>query len=334
MLVMRINVVFEYSRELAAAVFIETARRRTSMTLAVDGEQLSPAARRDALSALAVGESFVNGDTRIDARVRPAVESDFYAPIRVEVEGVDHVPDVAAAIDAAESALRCAVMCSNDFIDRRDAHVDAALDAPLDEWVTRDPERRVASWPAAYEPALCSDAPAIAERLAAAALAAAAMNADDAYARRQSEAAIYAADNEWTATHLDANARQRWLAGLLPTDEFLGAVREVAFASLANFPRYEKLRNDDIEHSDECDDVANAIVVSDDEPAAELTADEWDRFVAIREAINRDPAIPRGAKVEPLVRTISCACGQSAARKSVRVEVEYLGRMLSRKYGL
>jgi hypothetical protein len=114
---------------------------------------------------------------------------------------------------------------------------------------------------------------------------------------------------------------------LLAEEEVLDAIREQAYAPLADFPRYRKIRYNDIEHTEEC--YGESALDCDTEAAGSLSAAEYDLWVAI------ERAAPQGAELSALAHSCTCrACEAGLIRKSVRVTLEVGELAFTREYAL
>jgi hypothetical protein len=133
---------------------------------------------------------------------------------------------------------------------------------------------------------------------------------------------------EWLDVHATENQRQRHDAGLLPEDEVLQSMADVAFLALSGEPRYEKLRASDVGHEENCYAPDPKFEASD---AESVTAEQWDRLQALR------ALAPDGAEVRARLHECWCsACdgGGIERRFGALVIVKRFGRRLRREYAL
>ena len=129
---------------------------------------------------------------------------------------------------------------------------------------------------------------------------------------------------EWIAEKGTDNQKGRAALNLLPEDEILDAMRDEAFAALDGFDRYEEIKKGDLGHEEYCASGVSCDVFD----AGELTADQFDRFDAIRKAIP-------SAAVSALVHSCKCqGCDATLDRDSVRVTLTVGSITFSREYSL
>lgn len=86
----------------------------------------------------------------------------------------------------------------------------------------------------------------------------------------------------WVETHGTQNQQERYAAGLLPEDEAINGLRDLAFAPLGKLPKYQKIDADCLRHHDECEfgDVKFDIYDS-----AEASETQWETIKSIRAAL-------------------------------------------------
>lgn len=136
----------------------------------------------------------------------------------------------------------------------------------------------------------------------------------------------------WIAKHGSDSMNARAVEGLLPEKELLHEVREWLFAPLVDFPRYERLDDGDARHADDC--YTGAPLAYKTADADELTAAEYERLKALREAAKR---LAEPAEVQAREHRVMCrhqACPAETMRRSVLVKVDWNGYPLSREYAL
>ena len=185
----------------------------------------------------------------------------------------------------------------------------------------------VVAWQAEIDEANAAEQAADRERREAATRALEATAAAEAAAETQYQEA----SAEMVRVHGTANQRERLEADLLPDDERDLLVHDLVFAALAEFPRYRRLVRGDAPHVEGCgEDPFDVEFSSADE--TELTDEQWVALQAIRAAA---PLAVATAKVHK----VWCACENDDAapyglRWSVRVEIAWHGRTLTREYDL
>jgi hypothetical protein len=114
---------------------------------------------------------------------------------------------------------------------------------------------------------------------------------------------------------------------LLPEQEVLDAIRSETYAVLDAFPRYRKIRLEDIPHTDAC--YGDGTLDCETTAADGLCADEYDVYAEIGKAA------PAGARLEALVHACTCsACEAGLIRRSLRVVVQVGELIFSREYAL
>lgn len=121
---------------------------------------------------------------------------------------------------------------------------------------------------------------------------------------------------------------ERWQAERLPKSELTEALANVAFAAL-DLPRYEKLQDSDVEHSDECDDQSDTRVRTT-EYDGELDAEEWESWKTVKAAIEA-----AGFEAELRKAEIYCAtCRESHTRLQARATTTIGGINVMRNYAI
>jgi len=137
--------------------------------------------------------------------------------------------------------------------------------------------------------------------------------------------------NNWVETFGDGNQKGRLKLNLLPDDEVLAEIRDAVFAELGSFPRYEKIKGDEISCSCKYDDQEIEFNVTDSDSA---TPEDF-------ELLNRIMGIMPNAKV--VLRDHIGFCERchnndipdgEIQRKSILVTVEHGGFTLSREYSV
>lgn len=128
---------------------------------------------------------------------------------------------------------------------------------------------------------------------------------------------------------LSAEQWERYEAGVLPTKERDGAVRELLFAGVA-LPLYERLTADDLSH---CQDTEVSATVDDrDFGDLDLSADAFAAAKKIR------AAFAEHARLEAItwrVHRITCEdCDESAERTGARVTLRVNGHTYSREFAV
>ncbi len=95
--------------------------------------------------------------------------------------------------------------------------------------------------------------------------------------------------------------------------------------SLDSFPRYEKIKKGDLDHSEYCGAGISCSVLDADH----LTAEQYDQFAAIQKAA------PQGAKIEALAHECECKeCDAKLARLSAKVSLAVGAFAFTREYAL
>jgi hypothetical protein len=91
----------------------------------------------------------------------------------------------------------------------------------------------------------------------------------------------------WLVAHGTPDQVERFDAKLLDEDEYLDAMRDAAFAPLAEFPLYEKITGSQVRSvvDDEEDQYADCKPVFRSTPASTLTAAQWATLKAMRAAL-------------------------------------------------
>ncbi|MBB1125654.1 hypothetical protein [Thiospirillum jenense] len=131
----------------------------------------------------------------------------------------------------------------------------------------------------------------------------------------------------WVNEYMDDNARARFKLNLLPEDEILDAIRAAAYRSLDEFPRYRKIRFNDVDHSERCSGSQSLDCDTDD--AKHLTAAQFELYRQI------ETKAPPGAKLKALVHSCACeSCNAGLIRRSVQVVIPVGELLFSREYAL
>ena len=140
--------------------------------------------------------------------------------------------------------------------------------------------------------------------------------------RRKVEALDHFVENHGSATQI-AHLR----AGYMAEEDKLHLVRDSVFGGLSSFPRYAKLRPEDVDHEYGCEEVVCFKVI----PVPVLTGPQFEEFRQLQ------AAAPKGALLEPRLHTAVCqsdSCPGEASRYSIRITVEWNDRKLSREFSL
>ena len=137
--------------------------------------------------------------------------------------------------------------------------------------------------------------------------------------------------NNWVETFGDGNQKGRLKLNLLPDDEVLAGIRDAVFEELGSFPRYEKIKSDEIKCSCEYDYPEIEFNVTDSDSA---TPEDF-------ELLNRIMGIMPNAEVVLRDHIGFCErCNNNdipdgeIQRKSILVTVEHGGFTLSREYAV
>lgn len=154
-----------------------------------------------------------------------------------------------------------------------------------------------------------------------------AKEARDEAERLEREGRYATAVSEFVTVHCTANQQSRHAEGLLPEVELLTAIRDHAFAQLADFVRYSRLRASDLDHTaDDCESRFDA------QPLTALTAGEFETLAAIRDSA------PEGSAVEPRVHSAWCTSdtceARTVTRHSIKATIDWHGREFSREFAL
>jgi hypothetical protein len=185
----------------------------------------------------------------------------------------------------------------------------------------------VVAWQAEIDEANAAEQAADRERREAATRAQEATALAEAAARTQ----YLEAAAEMVRVHGSPNQRERLEADLLPEYERDLLVHDLVFAALAKFSRYQRLVADDAPHVEDCCEDASLVkFASADEYM--LTDAQWVELQAIRAAAPQAIATAKWHRVQC---TGDCANDDAALyglRWSVRVEIAWHGRTLSREY--
>ena len=138
------------------------------------------------------------------------------------------------------------------------------------------------------------------------------------------------------------NQRERYAAGMLPEDELSQLARDELFKMLQGMPRwaFSKMR-ESLARTFKHDRLCQMKTTGDYEASelAELTHDEWARLKIIRETcevIEKHPWLTNGrgkVSVRGTSHWFSCKhCSAEVVKSSVKVEIEWAGRTLTREY--
>ncbi|MFZ3047158.1 MAG: hypothetical protein WA151_14700 [Desulfatirhabdiaceae bacterium] len=129
----------------------------------------------------------------------------------------------------------------------------------------------------------------------------------------------------WVVEHGTDNQKKRFKEGFLPEDEIVYAIRDQAFAPLADEPRYEKLTKGDVCDSDEDwhHDVGFNVYDAD-----KLSAEEFDKLESLR-------GIMPEATITPRMHIGECdECETRVRRVSFKVTMVVGELTLTREYGM
>jgi hypothetical protein len=143
-------------------------------------------------------------------------------------------------------------------------------------------------------------------------------------AREQQEAAV-----AFVREHMDANANERFAAGVLPASELETAMADKAFAALAAEQPYSKLTAAEVVHVDEADTEHGHEAQFEADDKTTLTAVEWNRK---RELEAKLP----GCTVVVRHHRAYCEnddCCEITYRTGYRVTATICGRTFTREYG-
>lgn len=142
----------------------------------------------------------------------------------------------------------------------------------------------------------------------------------------------------WLNDHGTESQKARFAEGFLPDEELWNAIRDWAFLPLQDLPRYERLKIQDVHHTDDCDmyDRESCSADYDVNDATALTADEYERLKTVRQLAR---ACPIDTEVVARLHTATPACARESAtyvvrRLGVLVSGSFAGRPLSREYAL
>lgn len=149
-------------------------------------------------------------------------------------------------------------------------------------------------------------------------------------AAREEEAKALALRTEqiaaWVRDNGNENQQARFKRNLLPEDEVIDAIREQAYADLESFPRYRKIRGNELPHTDECYQEYALDCATDD--ATALTAAEF-------EVGQRIEAVCPGAVFEYVAHRCTCEhCEATLERRSLRVKITVGVFTFTREYAL
>ncbi len=138
--------------------------------------------------------------------------------------------------------------------------------------------------------------------------------------------------NAWVSAHGSENQKGRHALNLLPVDEVLDAMRDEAFISLDSFPRYQKIKRDDLDHDEYCE----AGISCDVNAADHLTPEQYDQFAAITRTVAKPECKMTGAQVEALAHVCECkgSCDATLSRMSARVTLQVGAFTFTREYAL
>ena len=144
------------------------------------------------------------------------------------------------------------------------------------------------------------------------------------------ERAARVRDREFLAKHGTPEQVERFDAGYLDGDELLAVVRDTLFRPFEDFPRYEKLVKDDVEHDDEC---YEGKVVFRVEEKSTLNPAQYFMLKQMRKICEHEGLL---ATVQPFYHTATCnECNSSTeTRDSIKITLIWNGRKLSREYAL
>ncbi|MGC9197110.1 MAG: hypothetical protein ACP5IL_16940 [Syntrophobacteraceae bacterium] len=115
---------------------------------------------------------------------------------------------------------------------------------------------------------------------------------------------------DWVTEYGTENQKKRFSVGLLAEDEILDGIRSLAFAPIADFPKFRKLKSEFCE----CYEPELDFKVEDSESA---TAEEYEFLLQIQELL------PRATLVLRTHTGVCNQCSATASRKSLRVELTF-----------
>lgn len=143
------------------------------------------------------------------------------------------------------------------------------------------------------------------------------------------------------------NQRARYAAGFLPEDELLAIARAELFAPFNAFKPWHNrfLKPHAVKHRER---TCRGTIAFETADADELTHDQWEVLAQIKAAaeIAADhhwivrSCVHGGAdvhkvRVDPLAHWATCeVCGAEEVRASVKVTIQWAGRLLTREYAL
>lgn len=129
----------------------------------------------------------------------------------------------------------------------------------------------------------------------------------------------------WVAEKGTESQRKRQNAELLDEQEVIDAMRDEAFASLANFSLYEKLHRVDVEHTDDCQWSENVEFSAENAFATEATFAQLEQMQAL---------LP-GATITTRRHTAQCeSCKAETVRDSLLVKITVGEFEFTRDYGV
>jgi len=146
-------------------------------------------------------------------------------------------------------------------------------------------------------------------------------------AKEEQEEAFSKALDTFVLHHGSTDQIERLAAGLLPSDEARNLLRNHLFAPLDDFPRYERLKSDDIPHAsdEECGYGCDGDLDFGVEDLESLDKEAWERFQVLQ------TLIPDDAQHDLRLHYGKCEqCDGTVGSRSVLVTIEWHGQNFSR----
>jgi len=131
---------------------------------------------------------------------------------------------------------------------------------------------------------------------------------------------------EWVRKNGTPNQQARYDAGLLPGKEILEGIEEETYRPLEGFKRYQKLTNSEV---CQCE-YENCDVTYTIEDADEATAEDWDKMLAIKEALQAEH--PTAAVTLRTHSGEGDECEHTVTRNGIRVEIQVGALEFEREY--